>query len=280
MKNFSNKVAVITGAAEGIGKAIALRAATEKMKLVLVDINSVQLEVTVAEIKKQGVDVIGICTDVSDAASVDALATEVFSRFGNVHLLINNAGVALAKPVWETTQQDWDWVMGVNLYGVTNSLRAFIPAMLKNDEEGYIVNTASMAGLLSRPGLAAYNASKHAVVTVTEGLHYDLNLRNSKIKVSVLCPFWVKTNIAQAARNRPSVSESGHDPVTASIEIAIFKAVKRGISVDEVANAVFAAIVDERFYILTDLNVLPQIQARMENILSQNLPDFFDKGLT
>jgi len=276
MKNFSNKVAVITGSAEGIGKAIALRAATEGMKLVLVDINPAQLETTVAQIKEQGVDIIGICTDVSDAAAVDALATEVFSKFGNVHLLVNNAGVALAKPVWETTQQDWEWVMGVNLYGVTNSLRAFIPTMLKNDEQGYIVNTASMAGLVSQPGLAAYNASKHAVVTVTEGLHYDLNLRNSKIKVSVLCPFWVKTNIAQAARDRPSVSRlSKDDPVTTKIEAAIFKAVKRGISVNEVANIVFEAIADERFYILTDLKVLPQIQAQMENILNQNLPDFF-----
>lgn len=281
MNKFIGKVAVITGAAEGIGKAIAVRAAAEGMKLVLADIDSAKLDLTVAEFRKQNVDVIGVCIDVSKAEAVEALAVQSFSHFGNVHLLVNNAGVAIAKPVWETTQQDWDWIIGVNLYGVTNGLRAFLPTMLKNGEEGYIVNTASMAGLLSQPSLAAYNASKHAVIAVSEGLHYDLALRDAKIKVSVLCPSWVKTRIAQAERNRPFSTTPDlavPDAVAIGVEGVIFNAVENGISVEAVADAVFDAILVDRFYVLTDLAVLPMIQTRMEDILHQRQPTFFPMG--
>jgi NAD(P)-dependent dehydrogenase (short-subunit alcohol dehydrogenase family) len=278
MKKLVDKVAVIIGAAEGIGKAIAIRAATEGMKLVLADIDAVKLASTVAALTGYGADVIGVCADVSKAEQVDAMAAQAFSRFGNVHLLVNNAGVAITKPVWETTSQDWDRVMGVNFYGVTNGLRAFIPTMLKNGEEGHIVNTASMAGLLSQPSLAAYNASKHAVVTVSEGLHHDLVLRRARIKVSVLCPLWVKTGIAQAERHRPSGDMSdatAPDAITAKIEEAIFNAVENGISVDQVADAVFDAISLGGFYILdSHEKVMPMIKTRMEDILHQRKPTF------
>ncbi len=197
MQNLQGKTAVITGAAEGIGHAIARRAAVEGMNLVLADINADKLQAAVAEFEARGVPVIGHRLDVSDAAQVDALADAAFARFGNVHLLVNNAGVAISRPVWETTPEDWQWVMGVNLYGVTHGLRSFIPRMLANDEEGFIINTASVAGLFSQPGSAAYNASKHAVVAITEGLHFDLQLRKSKLHAAVLCPAWVKTGIAK-----------------------------------------------------------------------------------
>lgn len=252
MKNLQGKVAVITGGAEGIGKAIALRAAAEGMKLVLADINAGSLEATVAELKAQDVEVIGVPTDVASEEQVNALAAKAFAQFGNVHLLVNNAGVAVAKPAWETTQKDWDWIMGVNFYGVTHALRAFLPVMLKHGEEGHIVNTASMAGLTSQPSLSGYNASKHAVVTVSEGLHHDLTLRQSRIKVSVLCPGWVKTGIVHSERNRDDSKQTATaDPVAAKVGMAVLHAVENGMPVSQVADDVFEAIAAERFYILT-----------------------------
>lgn len=279
MQNLIGKVVVITGAAEGIGKSIAARAALEGMKLVLADIDAAKLESTVADFKLQGVEVIGVCTDVSKATAVEALAEQAFSRFGNVHLLINNASVVIAKPVWEITSQDWNWMMGVNFYGVTNGLRAFIPTMLKNGEEGHIVNIASMAGLLSQPSLAAYSASKHAVVTISEDLHYDLAFRNSKIKVSVLCPLWVvKTRMAQAERNRPSydtLDAAVPDSITTRVGEIIKNGVGSRIAVENLADVVFDAILVDCFYILTDLEVLPVIQTRLDDILNQEQPTFF-----
>jgi NAD(P)-dependent dehydrogenase (short-subunit alcohol dehydrogenase family) len=278
MKNLQGKVAVITGAAEGIGKGIATRAAAEGMKLVLADINADKLEQTVAEFKANGIEVIGVPTDVASEKQINALAEQAFAKFGNVHLLVNNAGVAVAKPAWETTQQDWDWVMGVNFYGVTHALRAFVPTMLKHGEEGHIVNTASMAGLTSQPSLASYNASKHAVVTVSEGLHHDLALRQSRIKVSVLCPGWVKTAIGHSERNRTAAGDSGAtlataiDPVAAKVGMSVLQAVQNGIPVAQVADEVFDAIASERFYILTHPEMKQAIEIRMQDVLQQRAP--------
>ena len=188
MKELQGKVAVITGAAEGIGRAIAEQAAARGMKLVLADISEAKLNETVAALRASGAEVEGVQVDVSKAEQVEALAARAFERFGNVHLLVNNAGVALAKSAWETTLADWEWVLGVNLYGVIHGIRAFVPRMLEKGEEGHIVNTASVAGLVSQPAMAAYNVSKFGVVTLTEGLHHDLTLRKTKLKASVLCP--------------------------------------------------------------------------------------------
>jgi NAD(P)-dependent dehydrogenase (short-subunit alcohol dehydrogenase family) len=245
------------------------------MKLVLADINAEKLQATVAEFEAQGVEVIGQRVDVADSTQMDAFADAAFARFGNVHLLVNNAGVAISRPVWETTLEDWQWVMGVNFYGVTNGLRAFIPRMLANGDEGHIVNTASVAGLLSQPSTAAYNASKHAVVTVSEGLYFDLQLRQAKLKVSVLCPAWVKTGIADAERNRTIgeyIDFSKADAVNQFTAGMMHKAVAKGISVDKVADDVFNAIATEQFYILTHPNIKPLIQTRMEDILQQRNP--------
>ncbi|HEV2673719.1 MAG TPA: SDR family NAD(P)-dependent oxidoreductase [Aliidongia sp.] len=276
MRDFTGKVAVVTGGAEGIGRAIAERAAAAGMKLVLADIDRARLDAALADFAGRGIEAIGLETDVSKADQVDALAALAFERFGNVHLLVNNAGVAHNRPVWETTQADWDWVMGVNLYGVINGLRSFIPTMLKHGEEGHIVNTASMAGLLSQPGLAIYNASKHAVVTVSEGLHHDLTLRQSKLRVSVLCPAWVKTRIHQSERNRPAGPGTspfdGLDPVASKVGHAIMNAVENGIPVEDVANCVFDAIAAQRFYILTHPAYKDAIKVRMEDILEDRPP--------
>ncbi|MDB5359746.1 MAG: short chain dehydrogenase family protein [Rhodospirillales bacterium] len=276
MRDFNGKVAVITGGAEGIGRAIAERAATAGMKLVLADINAAGLEAALADFASRGVQAVGLKTDVSKAAEVEALAALAFERFGTVHLLVNNAGVGHNRPVWETTQADWDWVMGVNLYGVINGLRAFIPTMLAKGEPGHIVNTASMAGLTSQPGLAIYNASKHAVVTVSEGLHHDLTLRQSKLRVSVLCPAWVKTRIHLSGRNRPAGDDTAPlstlDPVATKVGLAVMNAVENGIPVEQVANDVFDAIAAERFYILTHPGHKAAIQTRMEDILAERAP--------
>ena len=275
MQNLSGKTAVITGAAEGIGKAIAIRAAAEGMKLVLADINADKLQAAVAELQAQGVEVMGRQADVSNPAEIDALADAAFAHFGNVHLLVNNAGVAISRPVWETTPEDWQWVIGVNLYGVTNGLRSFIPRMLANGEEGYIVNTASVAGLFSQPGSAAYNASKHAVVAISEGLHFDLQLRQSKLHVAVLCPAWVKTGIADAERNRTvgeNIDWSKADRVNQYTAKFMQQAVENGIPVEKVAGDVFKAIAEDRFWILTHQKIKPLIHSRMEDILQERLP--------
>lgn len=275
MQNLQGKTAVITGAAEGIGQAIASRAAAEGMNLVLADINADKLQATVAEFEARGVPVIGHRLDVSDAAQVDALADAAFARFGNVHLLVNNAGVAISRPVWETTPEDWQWVMGVNLYGVTNGLRSFIPRMLAKDEEGFIINTASVAGLFSQPGSAAYNASKHAVVAISEGLHFDLQLRQSKLHAAVLCPAWVKTGIANAERNRTvgeAIDWSKADRVNQYTAKFMQQSVENGIPVEKVADDVFKAIAADRFYILTHQKIKPLIHTRMEDILQERQP--------
>ena len=279
MQDFKDRVVVVTGGAEGIGKAIAARAAAAGMKLVLADIDGARLEATVAEFTRQGVVAVGLRTDVSKEAEVEALAALAFERFGNVHLLVNNAGVGHNRPVWETTQADWDWVMGVNLYGVIHGLRAFIPTMLSRGEPGHIVNTASMAGLTSQPGLAIYNASKHAVVTVSEGLYHDLRLRQSKLGVSVLCPAWVKTRIHLSERNRPGLAGAGVgagapalDPVADKVGRAIMAAVESGIPVETVADSVFDGITAGRFYILTHPTYKGAIKVRLEDILEERPP--------
>jgi NAD(P)-dependent dehydrogenase (short-subunit alcohol dehydrogenase family) len=275
MQELKKKVAVITGAAEGIGKAIALAAANEGMRLVLADISAEQLDKTVNQIRQSGASVIGVVTDVALEHEVQALADRAYAEFGNVHLLVNNAGVAFAKSAWETSAKDWEWIMGINLYGVTHALRIFVPRMLANNEDGHIINTASLAGLVSEPALAAYNASKFGVVTITEGLYHDLTLRHSKIGVSVLCPGWVKTRITDSERHREPADRSKPEElekVSLKTGMAIAKAVDAGISPTLVADAVFEAIKNNNFYILTHPESKAAVHIRTEDILQGRAP--------
>lgn len=275
MQELKKKVAVITGAAEGIGKAIALAAANEGMRLVLADISAEQLDKTVNQIRQSGASVIGVVTDVALEHEVQALADRAYAEFGNVHLLVNNAGVAFAKSAWETSAKDWEWIMGINLYGVTHALRIFVPRMLANNEDGHIINTASLAGLVSEPALAAYNASKFGVVTITEGLYHDLTLRHSKIGVSVLCPGWVKTRITDSERHRELADRSKPEElekVSLKTGMAIAKAVDAGISPTLVADAVFEAIKNNNFYILTHPESKAAVHIRTEDILQGRAP--------
>jgi NAD(P)-dependent dehydrogenase (short-subunit alcohol dehydrogenase family) len=229
----------------------------------------------VGELEGQGAEVIGVPTDVSNFDDVEAMANAAFTRFHRVHLLVNNAGVALCKPAWELTSEDWDWVLGVNLHGVIHGLRAFVPRMISDGEEGRIINTASAAGLLATPGFAAYTVSKHGVVALSEVLHHDLALRESRLGVSVLCPAWVKTRIAQSERNREDAERSDlkiFDPVSMKIAAAVLQATASGIEPDRVADSVFEAIATDRFYILTHPDTKLGVKVRMDDILQGRNP--------
>jgi NAD(P)-dependent dehydrogenase (short-subunit alcohol dehydrogenase family) len=273
---FEGKVAVITGAGSGFGRAFAKKGAALGMKLVLADVDAAALATTVESLRAEGVEAIGVPADVSDAAQVEALARAALDAFGGVHLLFNNAGVGAGGFVWENSANDWQWVFGVNVMGVANGLRAFVPIMLKQNEPAHIVNTASVAGLLAAPAMGVYNASKHAVVALTETLHHDLRLAGaSSIGVSLLCPAFVPTGIADAERSRPEglVNDT---PYTASQKLAarqLTKAVESGkLSAADVAELTFDAVRERRFYVITHPNIMPSVQLRHDDIAQLRNP--------
>ena len=204
MKEFQGKVAVITGGASGLGRAMAERFAREGMKIVLADVDPAALAKTEAEMKAGGAAVVSARTDVSKGEDVELLARKAIDAFGAVHVVVNNAGVSPLGAVWDSTVADWQWALGVNLWGVIHGVRVFAPILLAQDAEGHIVNTASVAGLISPPGSGVYNVTKHAVVALTETLHHDLARRGAKVKCSVLCPAYVSTGIADSERSRPA----------------------------------------------------------------------------
>ena len=277
MKAFTDKVAVITGAASGIGRAIADRCAREGMRVVLADIEAPALAQAEAELKGAGTDVLAVLTDVSQAADVEALARKTIDAYGAVHLLCNNAGVGTGSTAWESTLNDWQWVIGVNLWGVLHGIRAFLPIMLDQDAEGHIVNTASIAGLISWSPDAPYHLTKHAVVALSEKLYYDLAQRGAGVQVSVLCPGMVHTRIMDGERNRPPELQNDRATIAVTPEVlAAFEAqrqaIEAGMSPAKVADCVFQAIVDGRFYILTHPEYGPLIEARMAALVRGQNP--------
>jgi len=276
MKDLQDKVAVVTGAASGIGRAMAERFAAERMKVVLADIEEKALAEAEREMKASGAAVIAVRTDVSKAADVEALAQRTIESFGAVHVVCNNAGVGPAKgAIWELTEADWRWVLGVNLWGVLHGVRAFVPIMLKQDSEGHIVNTASVAGLLSAPFAATYCVAKHGVVTLSESLHRELAQVGSKVKVSVLCPAWVKTQLMDGDRNRPRELQNASDQATPQATMmneAFCQLVASGTDPGEIGDAVVDAIRDEKFYILPHPEWKEQVRVRMEDILEGRIP--------
>jgi NAD(P)-dependent dehydrogenase (short-subunit alcohol dehydrogenase family) len=280
MKEFRNKVAVVTGAASGMGKAMAERFAAEGMKVVLADVEHETLAAAEHELRTRGSTVLAVRTDVSKAADVDQLAARAVEAFGTVHVLCNNAGVGTGGLAWIQRISDWEWTLGVNLWGVIHGIRTFVPIMLAHGEEGHIVSTASVAGLISGPFGIPYNVSKYGVVALCEGLHHELALVESKIKVSVLCPGFVHTRITESQRNRPA-----EVPLLPMSEVEMQYAewirtrVAAGLAPSEVARQVFEAIRDERFYIVTDPDEWkPLIRERMEDILSDRNPRLFDRA--
>jgi len=273
MKDLRGKVAAVTGAASGLGRSMALAFAAEGMDLALADVDEVNLSSVQDEVLAKGVRAITLKVDVSNAQQLEIFRDQTLTRLGGVHVVCNNAGVSPLGAVWENTPADWQWILGVNLWGVIHGVRAFTPHLIKQDE-GHIVNTASVAGLISPPGSGAYNVTKHGVVALSESLYHDLRERNSKVGVSVLCPAYVPTGIVDSERNRPKdLPVSTKSEATLAREAMLRKAVASGkISADQVAQSVVAAIKDERFYILTHPRIKGAIQARMEDILNERAP--------
>jgi NAD(P)-dependent dehydrogenase (short-subunit alcohol dehydrogenase family) len=275
MKDLKGKVAVVTGGASGLGRAMALRFAREGMHVAIADLEQQGLDAVAAELRALGVNAIGVRTDVSKAAEVDALAARVVAELGGVHVVCNNAGISPLGAAWENTLADWEWMLGVNLWSVIHGVRTFTPLLLAQDE-GHIVNTASVAGLINPPGSAMYNVTKHAVVALTETLCHDLGQRKSKVGCSVLCPAYVPTGIADSERSRPAgLANAGASktPEQVAREEMLRKAVRSGrLSADDIGAAVLAAIKEDRFYILTHPRIKGAIQARMEDILEGRPP--------
>jgi NAD(P)-dependent dehydrogenase (short-subunit alcohol dehydrogenase family) len=254
MKELQGRVAVVTGAASGIGRGLAVRFAAEGMHVVLADVEQQPLDDAARELSDGGASTLALRTDVSKRDDVQALADAAFERFGNVHVLCNNAGVGAGTLSWLDPLEDWEWVLGVNLWGVIHGIRAFVPRMLERGEEGHIVNTASVAGLMAGAGGASYTASKFGVVGLSESLYYELLMvAGGTIGVSVLCPAATNTRILDAGRNRPGGPPPA--PAPGSPEAAGFEMMREilaaGMSPAETAGHVVEAIVQRRFYVLT-----------------------------
>ena len=282
--NFKGKTAVLTGAGSGFGLECARIAAHNGMNVVLVDVQKDALDAAKTELEAKGIQVMARLVDVSNAAQMQALANDVQQQFGAPHFVFNNAGVASGGLLWENTEADWQWVLGVNVWGVIHGVRLFTPMMLaaaKKDSsyQGHIVNTASMAGLLTPPNMGVYNVSKHAVVALTETLYQDLKLVTDQISASVLCPYFVPTGISQSHRNRPSTLKADKPTQSQLIGQAMSdKAVSSGkVTAAEVAQLVFDAMVNDQFYIYSHPQALGNVQSRMQAIVQQhNPPDPFE----
>jgi NAD(P)-dependent dehydrogenase (short-subunit alcohol dehydrogenase family) len=280
MKQFDGKVAVITGGASGIGKELAKTAASLRMKLVLADIQQRDLDVAVSEFRAQGVDTIGLRVDVSKAKDIEALAAAAIDTFGKVNLLFNNAGVTSAGFVWEHTESDWDWVLGVNLHGIIHGVRVFTPLMLEQAAKdpsyhGHIVNTASMAGFITVASQGIYNVSKHAAVALSEALHHDLGLVTDQVRCSVVCPAYVSTNIDQCDRYRPN-ELANETPLTKSQSIAL-AGVKNsvaagGLTAEQVSSLTFDSIRNGNFYVFPSPEALGIAARRFADILARRNP--------
>jgi len=275
MQNLKGKVAVITGGASGIGKAMAERFARAGMHLTLVDIEKQPLEATAAALREGGSEVLTQQVDVADAGAMDGLAEAVFERFGTIHLLCNNAGVAAAGPIWELTTEDWEFTMRPNLWGVIHGVRVFGPRLIEQDE-GHIVNTASMAGLVSLPGMGAYNVTKQGVVAFSETLFGDLQNAQSKVGVSVLCPAFVQTRIWDSERNRPDHLQSERTAELAERQSAgqqILKAIiENAMPAEAVAERVHTAVLENQLYILTHEATAPLLEKRIAHIVKGENP--------
>ena len=254
MKQFAGKVAVVTGAASGIGRAFCRRLAAQDMRVVMADVEGAALEEVARDLRAAGHEVLAVETDVSQADSVAALAERTTEAFGTAHVLCNNAGVFAAGLSWAAPQSDYDWVFGVNVWGVLNGLRSFVPLMLAHGEEAHIVNTASMAAVTTAPFTASYYMSKAAVFSLSETLYAEMQARQASIGVSVLCPELVDTAIARGERNRPEhlkrKAGEGESDERGLVEGAIESATRTGLDPSVLADRAIEAMRENRFYVL------------------------------
>lgn len=276
MDKIMGRNTVVTGAASGIGLAMARRFARDGARVVVSDIDQEALDRAVADLREDGAEVVGVKADVSQAASVETLADEARTAFGNVQILCNNAGVAMSGVTWENSVSDWEWVLGVNLFGVVHGIRAFLPGMLDHGEPSAIVNTASFAGLTSQPAMSVYGVSKHAVVTMTESLYHELTAVGANVQTHLLCPGWIKTDICDWDRSAPDHIEKRTDrdstPLCRLADAYVENAVEEGKSPDMVADMVVEAILANRFYIITHPEWLGGVKIRMTDILERRNP--------
>jgi NAD(P)-dependent dehydrogenase (short-subunit alcohol dehydrogenase family) len=273
MKIFKDRVAVVTGAASGIGRGMVEIFIEAGMKVVLADVDKTKLQATVKTFQNSGAEVLGVHTDVSKHDQVKTLADKTIDAFGAVDVLCNNAGVGIGgRFSWEIPFESWSWVLGVNLMGVINGLHYFLPIMLNQDTEAHIVNTSSIAGLTSNLINTPYGVSKHGVLALTESLYHELQILGAKVKVSVLCPGPVNTDIMESSeRNRPADIPA---PPELSEEQSVFREayktwIKRGLDPKEVGRQVIEAIKEERLYIITTNDFDSNIEQRMKNILER-----------
>ena len=274
MKEFRDKVAVVTGAASGIGRALATAFAAEGMRVVLADVEAGALDEAAHAIAATGTKTLAVRTDVSKGEQVEALARAATDAFGAVHVVCNNAGVSVSGLSWMHTIADWEWVLGVNLWGVIHGVRVFTPLLLAQGGEGHVVNTASIAGMLSGPGMSVYDVTKHGVVTLSESLYHELRLLGSTIGVSVICPAWVNTRIIDSERNRPAelASPAQALPGREDIEKMARSLLASGLPPARVASLVVDAVRAGRFYVLPHPEWKAYVRTRMEDILEDRNP--------
>ncbi|WP_334143786.1 SDR family NAD(P)-dependent oxidoreductase [Rhabdothermincola sp.] len=274
MEELRGKVAVVTGAASGIGLGLAKRFGAEGMKLVLADVDEPGMRAAADELRSAGAEVIGVRTDVSDGGDVEALLDTALEAFGAVHLVCNNAGVGIGGQITGLDVKDWEWALGVNLWGVIHGMRVFLPVLLEQDE-GHIVNTASVAGLFATPFMAPYCATKYAVVAISECAYHELAMQGSQVGISVLCPAWVRTNIADSERSRPAhlqVERPADGPGAPDLREVLREVIATGKDPSEVAQMVTDAVRSKRFYVVTHPESLAAVEARMRAILDGGVP--------
>jgi NAD(P)-dependent dehydrogenase (short-subunit alcohol dehydrogenase family) len=274
MEQFEDRVAVVTGAGSGIGRALAIHAAQEGMRVAIADVELGALEDAAAEVETAGAEVLVVPTDVARAEQVDELARLTYERFGAVHLLCNNAGVFQAGISWQRELADWEWVLGVNVWGVLHGIRAFVPRMLEGGHEGHVVNTSSVAGMITGAYSAPYITSKFAVLALTECLAHDLRAHDAPIGVSLLVPSLVDTKIAYSTRNRPDEAPSeAQAPDHHLVEQALRELLQRGgRPPDEVAGLVFDAVRTGRFLVTTSDATEDMLRERFDAVLAGELP--------
>ncbi len=281
MKEFKEKVAVITGAASGIGLGLAQRCAAEGMKVVIADIEEPALREAETKLVSAGARALAVTTDVSKMTDIEDLSQKTLSAFGGVHLLFNNAGVqagsSIIHPVWENSLEDWEWLLGVNLWGVIHGIKVFMPVMLQQKTDCHIVNTSSMAGLIAEPQLVIYSATKAAIIKISEGLYLQLKQRKSNVGVSVFCPAFVSSRLGDAERNRPPSLYNLNQDVSPSEPPALIqqsrKANLKVLSAEQSADMVFQSIREGAFYIFTDSLVTDLFKQRADNILAGRNPE-------
>ncbi|MGI9284248.1 MAG: SDR family NAD(P)-dependent oxidoreductase [Pseudomonadales bacterium] len=271
MQDLKNKVAVVTGAASGIGRALAEHCGNEGMAVVLADVNEAALQTLKSELEAEKVKVIAVPTDVANAAAVDDLATAAVDAFGSVDLLFNNAGVLISGFSWEKSEQEWDWILGINLKGVINGVRSFVPRMLQQGTQAHIVNTSSLAGLLAAPLMGPYTVGKQAVVALSETIHYELQSIDAAVKISVLCPGQVATGIMTSEEQSP-VQVMEKNTAQQQLEEFLQSGISDGMPPQRCAKIVFDAIRAEKFWIFTHPEFKPAYQRRIDSVMRETNP--------